>query len=61
VGLESSELRDLAGRAFSEFGNVPMDKFYAENCAFHELPKLRIGLDAFNAADGLSWPVPPTS
>ena len=50
--LDTSELRDLAKKAFSEFGKVPIDKYYSQDCVFHELPEPNVGLDAFNAAYG---------
>jgi len=50
--LDDSNLKVLAEQAFSEFGKVPIEKYYADDCIFHELPEPNKGLDAFNAAYG---------
>ena len=50
--VSASNLKDLAKQAFSEFGKVPLETWFAADCVFHELPEPNKGLDAFNAAYG---------
>ena len=50
--MDASALSDLAKQAFSVFGKAPLDKYYAADCVFHELPEPNKGFDAFNAAYG---------